>query len=101
MNKIRAYADWDDRTKTHYYKDFEIVEELPKVDEIYYEDSSSKEVVKSVESVRLDCENNDNVYNYDFYKIIVSCYDKDRDEVEDNEYYICIEKNTEDDEYYN
>lgn len=93
MKKIRAYVDWDDETKTHYYNDFEVVEKLPKINDVCYDDDCSIERVRSIENVELDCEQgNDDVYNYDYYKIITDIYDKDYDEHDDNYHFVCIEK---------
>lgn len=91
MKKIRAYIDWNDATRTHYYRDFEIVENLPKINEIYYEDESSVEKVKLIERVNLDCENSDDVYNYDYYEIIIDAYDKDYNEHDERSYFVCVE----------
>lgn len=91
METIRAYVGWNDYTKTHYYRDFEAVESLPKVDEVYYEDDGRIETVKAIEKVKLDTEQgNDEVYRYFYYKIIVNCYDKDNNENDEDEYFVCI-----------
>lgn len=31
MKKIKAYVDYEDETKTHYYKNFEVIENLPEL----------------------------------------------------------------------
>lgn len=73
MATIRAYTGYSERSNTHYYRDFKIVDSLPEVGEIVYGDDNNKhygecERVKSVEEVQLDCEQgNDDVYNYDYY----------------------------------
>ena len=33
MSYIKAYIDYDNETKTHYYKDFKIVDRLPEIEE--------------------------------------------------------------------
>ncbi len=92
MKKIRAYVDWDDETKTHYYNDFEVVEKLPKINDIYYADEFRDERVTSIKRIDIDCEQgNDDVYNYDYYEIITDVYDKDYDEHDDNYYFVCTE----------
>lgn len=32
MKKIKAYVDYEDETKTHYYKNFEVIENLPELE---------------------------------------------------------------------
>lgn len=94
METIRAYVGWNDYTKTHYYSDFKVIEDLPKVNEVYYEDDGRIKTVKAIEKVELDTEQgNDEVYNYRYYKIIATCFNKDTNEKEDDdEYLVCISK---------
>lgn len=94
MIKIRAYIDYDDCTKTHYYKDFDLIEvkNLPKIGETTYKDSSSEEIVKTVEEVKIDCEQgHDDVYNYSFYKITMTRIDKDDNSTTEIVKFVCIE----------
>lgn len=72
MNKIRAYVDYNEQIKKHYYKDFKIIDFLPKIDNtIKYNDT-----VTQIESVELDSEQgSQNVYNYDYFKIIRTDYE--------------------------
>lgn len=77
MEKIKAYVDYNEREKIHYYQTFDVVEVIPK----YYND----EEVIGVKEVRLDAEQgNDEVYKYDFFEIITI-----DDEKEESHYYIC------------
>lgn len=78
MEKIRAYTSYSERSNTHYYTDFEIVDKLPQVGEVVSGDNDGstthyhgeRERVKSVSEVLLDCEQgNDEVYNYDYYEV--------------------------------
>lgn len=89
MKYIRAYIDYDNATKTHYYEDFEIVEKLPKIEKEFCDD----ERVANIEEVELDCENDSKVYDYDFY--VVTYETKYDDEVEESEEYICIKEESE------
>ena len=93
--KIKAYTNFENETKTHYYTNFEVVEELPKINDIYYEDDSQIEIIKDIKQVNLDCEQgNDEVYKYNFYKVIISNKEKDFDGIEEEtEEYICVRKN--------
>lgn len=74
MATIRAYTGYSERSNTHYYRDFKIVDSLPEVGEIIYGDDNNKyygecERVKSVDKIELDCEQGDEVvYNYDYYR---------------------------------
>ena len=77
MEKIKAYVNYNEREKIHYYQMFDVVEVIPK----YYND---EEVVDLTE-VRLDAEQgNDEVYKYDFFEITTIDNDK-----EESCYYIC------------
>lgn len=77
MKKIKAYVDYNEREKIHYYQIFDVVEVIPR----YYND----EEVIGVKEVRLDAEQgNDEVYKYDFFEITTI-----DDEKEESYYYIC------------
>lgn len=77
MEKIKAYVDYNEREKIHYYQIFDVVEVIPR----YYND----EEVIGVKEVRLDAEQgNDEVYKYDFFEITTI-----DDEKEESYYYIC------------
>lgn len=77
MEKIKAYVDYNEREKNHYYQIFDVVEVIPR----YYND----EEVIGVKEVRLDAEQgNDEVYKYDFFEITTI-----DDEKEESYYYIC------------
>lgn len=66
MKKIKAYVNYNDRSKTHYYKNFDIIEKLPEVEATK---KFNGEVVK-IEQIELDCEQpSQEVYNYNYYKI--------------------------------
>ena len=77
MKKIKAYVDYNEREKIHYYQMFDVVEVIPE----YYND----EKVIDIKEVRLDAEQgNDEVHKYDFFKITTIDNDK-----EERHYYIC------------
>ena len=77
MKKIKAYVDYNEREKIHYYQVFDVVEVIPE----YYND----EKVIDIKEVRLDAEQgNDEVHKYDFFKITTIDDDK-----EESRYYIC------------
>ena len=84
IGTIRAYVDYNDYTKTHYYENFDIIDELPKINDEYFSDKIIK-----IEEVDLDCEQSgDNVYNYDYYKLTL----KYEDYGDAYTMYVCIEK---------
>lgn len=77
MEKIKAYVNYNEREKIHYYQMFDVVEVIPR----YYND----EKVNVIKEVRLDSEQgNDEVYKYDFFEITTIDDDK-----EESHYYIC------------
>ena len=77
MKKIKAYVDYNEREKIHYYQMFDVVEVIPE----YYND----EKVIDIKEVHLDAEQgNDEVYKYDFFKITTIDEDK-----EESHYHIC------------
>lgn len=73
MKKIRAYVNYNDESKTHYYKDFEIIENLPELETEAIKNEKYKNcdsLLEKIETVELDCEQGtDEVYKYDFYKL--------------------------------
>ena len=78
MEKIKAYVDYNEREKIHYYQIFDVVEVIP---EKFYND----EEIIEIKEVRLDAEQgNDEVYKYDFFEITTI-----DDEKEESHYYIC------------
>lgn len=78
MKKIKAYVDYNEREKNHYYQIFDVVEVIP---EKFYND----EEIIEIKEVRLDAEQgNDEVYKYDFFEITTI-----DDEKEESYYYIC------------
>lgn len=77
MEKIKAYVDYNEREKIHYYQVFDVVEVIPQ----YYND----EKVIDIKKVPLDAEQgNEEVYKYDFFEITTIDDDK-----EESQYYIC------------
>ena len=79
--KIKAYVSYCDFTKTHFYKNFEIAEEMPTIGEEF-----NNETITEIEEVRLDSEQgNDEVYSFKYFKIMT----KD-DEGEEWDYYLAV-----------
>ena len=76
MKKIKAYTGYNEKTNTHYYHNFYEEYSKPEAGE-EYEDG----VVAEVNEVYLDCQqDNDEVYNYDYY--IVKTYRQEDYEVD-------------------
>lgn len=87
--KIRAYVNYDERRKIHYWRDFEIVEELPKEGDEY----NYKKVI-NIYQIMIDSEQgNHDVYYYDFFEITLSYIEND--EEEQDIVYVAIEKEIE------
>ena len=81
--------------------DFKIIDKLPKIGKEligngYYKDNQS--IVYKIENIEIDCEQgSDDVYNYDYYKILYfdnSNYIEDDYDFNDCIYekYVCIKK---------
>lgn len=85
---IKAWIGYNDKNKTHYYENFEVVENLPEIEKEFWNDRK----ISKIKEVELDCEQpNYDVYNYNFYEITEEVrYD---DEIEESYSYVCVEKN--------
>jgi hypothetical protein len=91
--KIKAYVSCDEHNDKHFYRLFEVIDKLPnKGDEYdYHFGDGIKEVVKEVISENLDCEQgNDEVYNYQFYRIVTDWFEDD--EHEEKSYFVAKRK---------
>ena len=87
---IRAKIGLNEWNNTVIRRNFELVKTLPIVGEPFHDYT----VLKLTE-ISLDCEErNENLYNYDYYKI--DLLDEDN---EDFSIYICIKNNKEDGEF--
>lgn len=84
---IKAYVRYNDRTNTHYYRNFEIVDRLPLLGEYINDDK-----VVGINKVELDCsQGRMEVYDYDYYEIVVEYFNLD-DEVKTDYYYYAVER---------
>lgn len=74
MERIKAYVDYNDENKTHYYQMFEVADHLPELEDNLIINEKFKDynyLVKDIEIVDLDCEQgSEEVNNYNYYKII-------------------------------
>lgn len=85
MNRIKAFVGYNDVNNFHYYQNFRVVEELPKINDII----DYRKVV-SINPVSLDCDQpNYTVYDYDFFTLTLLGQDDDFDIISDC---ICIKK---------
>lgn len=92
---IKAYTDYDERRNIHYYRNFEIVDQLPEVQE--YDDRKIIEIIP----LELDCEQGSpEVWNYDYYEIVMCLRNEDDEFDESDSYseYVAIEKVFEEEE---
>lgn len=79
--RIKAYVNYNEEHKTHYYRYFDVIDELPS-------DVYNGETILSINEVSLDAEQgSDAVYNYDFY-----CINTKDSEDADNAYYVATLK---------
>lgn len=68
IGNIKAFVGYNEVNNFHYYQNFEIVDELPKIGD-EFEDSK----VLAINPVNLDCEQpSETVYSYDYYSITLS-----------------------------
>ena len=87
---IRAKIGLNEWNNTVIRRNFELVESLPTVGELFHDYK-----VMKLNEIKLDCEERtENLYNYDYYKI-----DLFDDEDENFSIYICIKNNKEDGEF--
>jgi len=84
---IRAKIGLNEWNNTVIRRNFELVETLPIVGELFHDYK-----VLKLNEISLDCERNENLYNYDYYKI-----DLFDDEDENFSIYICVENDNEED----
>lgn len=84
MEQIKAYVDYNDVNKTHYYKYFNVRKVLPKIG-----DEICGDKVLSIKEIELDCEQpNDEVFDYDYFVVTLqyegsfSTYD----------WFVCVER---------
>lgn len=102
-NKIQAYTSYEDGI--HYYRDFEIEEEIYEVEgsleELIKKDNVGDGVVIDVTEIDIDCEQGrDEVFDYDFYTVTIADIerfknsDEEDEEIEDYMYnkYIAVKK---------
>ena len=85
---IKAYTSYNERTNTRGYWNFTIEDELPELGDDFH-----GEEVRSVDEIEPDIQNNDDVFNYDYYRITATMdgeFNPDDDIM--MEYYIAIAK---------
>ena len=82
---IRAKIGVNEWNNTIIKRNFELVESLPTVGELFHDYK-----VLKLNEISLDCERNEELYNYDYYKI-----DLFDDEDENFSIYICIKNDNE------
>lgn len=66
MNKIKIYVDYNNSEKIHYYKDFTIVDELPKIEDTKKYNSE----VVDIKEIEKDCEQaSEEAYSFNCYEV--------------------------------
>lgn len=87
---MKFYTGYSESSNTHYTRNFKEISELPEIGDSY----DGRKVIE-INKQWMDCEQPcDDNFNYDLYEII--CEDEDVDTME---YYVCIRKEEEYDEY--
>lgn len=69
---IKACVSYSDSSKTSYYENFNLVDYVPEVEIDKIKNKNfhlDEQVVLRVEEVSIDCENSDELFNYDYYKV--------------------------------
>ena len=107
--KIRAYVNYNEYLNKRYYRDFELVDELPAIGDVVFGDDlnfkepnyGQSEVVSKIREAYIDCENSDDIWQYDFYIVVCDFYEYDFDEnrfvkTEETEHCYCILKDLSD-----
>lgn len=80
MNTIKARVRVNEYSNTHYFRTFNIIDELPEIG-----DYLGNETVKSVYKTDIDCENSDETSYYNYYEITT-----EKDDVE-NTRFVAVE----------
>lgn len=107
--KIRAYVNYNEYSKKRYYRDFELVDEPPAIGDIVFGDDlnfkepnyGQSEIVSKIREAYIDCENSDDIWQYDFYIVVCDFYEYDFDtnrfeKAEETEHCYCILKDLSD-----
>lgn len=74
--KIKAYTSYSERNNTHYYTEFDVINELPEInsiEEVSPFAEGRRTTIKEIKCVDLDCEQgSDSIYNYKYFEIVKS-----------------------------
>ena len=69
--RIKVYTDYNEFKNQKFFTNFEVIEEMPAIGSYY-----NNEEVTKIEELIIDCEQgNDEVYNYEYYRLTTSYYD--------------------------
>lgn len=99
--KIKVKTRTDERNKISYYREFEIVKQLPEigsVEELAPERDGEKTTIRTIFEAVIDCEQGcDKIYDYHYY-VIIKTFEQlnDNDEweiVNQWEEYVALKKN--------
>lgn len=67
MKKIKVCIDVDEHNKRHYYRTFKVVRRLPEIG-----DNVNGLAVNAIYSARIDCEQNSDAWEYNFYEVLLA-----------------------------
>lgn len=83
MTTIKAYTSYNERTNKRFYRNFELIGELPCVGEV-----NNDLTVKDIYPAYLDSEqDSEEVYDYDFFEV-----EEEREDGETFNSYVCVVK---------
>lgn len=88
MSEIKVYISYEERTNTRGYRNFTIEDAVPEVGDTFH-----GEEVKTVEEIKPDIQNNDEVFSYDYY-VVKATQDGEYNEDDDigMMYFIAVER---------
>ncbi len=93
-NTIRVCTGYSERKNIRYYREFVIIDKLPSLDDdsfgghYRYKDENFK--ILEIRSAYIDCEQSDEVYDYEYYEIVIQ-YTNDDGKIEKETFEVAIE----------
>lgn len=88
MRKIKAYVRVDEHNKIKFYRNFTVESGLYEVGDLY-----DHETIKEITEIKPDIENNSEVFNYNYFRLITTMNgDYSIEDGDYLEYFIAIEK---------
>lgn len=88
MRRLRVNVHMDEYNKVLYHRDFDVMETLPEIGDMFHGDE-----VKKIKPVSIDRENRDEVFDYDYF-LVETDFNGEYEPDEDlkSTYYVAVEK---------